>query len=334
MRRATSLAAVFLALVLPARAMSFHTSFEQLISDLETLQAEHAVPGFALTVVSGRHGLQTGAGGVADLDSGRPVTANTLFRIGSITKTFNALAILLLVEQGRLDLDTLMRKIIPDAPLENPWADTHPVRVAQLLGHERLLEATSIARMERPATTLGARHGLTYGCGPGLDQSLRKGFRWYGHGGDGDGYLSHFAYNREADAGYFLTINAFKHDALHAMRDRVQDHLTHALSPPRPPPSGIDPDTLRQLTGTYVAVTRRFAWQAPDRLDEDRLQVVLEDGALYTRSSNGRRLLIPAGAHRFRREGQPLATIAIAAQDGDRYLQAEFGNYRRVGEMP
>ena len=89
--------------------MSFHTSFEQLISDLETLQAEHAVPGFALTVVSGRHGLQTGAGGVADLDSGRPVTADTLFRIGSITKTFNALAVLLLVEQGRLDLDTLMR---------------------------------------------------------------------------------------------------------------------------------------------------------------------------------------------------------------------------------
>jgi hypothetical protein len=198
-----------------------------------------------------------------------------------------------------------------------------------MVGHERLIEAASIARMERPATTLGARHGLTYGYGLGLDQSLRKGFRWYGHGGDGDGYLSHFGYNREADAGYFLTINAFKHDALHAMQDRVQDHLTHTLSPPRPPPSGI-----RQLTGTYVAVTRRFAWQAPDRLDEDRLQVVLEDGALYTCSSNGRRLLIPAGAHRFRREGQPLATIAIAAQDGDLYLQAEFGNYRRLGEMP
>jgi CubicO group peptidase (beta-lactamase class C family) len=453
--------------------MSFHNSFEQLISELEILRAEHAVPGFALTVVSGRRGLQTGTGGVADLDSGRTVTADTLFRIGSITKTFNALAVLRLVEQGRLDLDTPLRKIVPAAPLENPWADTHPVRVAQLLehssgllditreefdhntpfstleaafawrprarvvqwppglhpvysnanaglaglviervsgqdyqrfiteqllrplgmrsaglsddettrrrlatgydtdgktpipywhmifpplgainatpremgallklflrrgvvGHERLLEEASIARMEQPATTLGARHGLTYGYGLGLDQSLRKGFRWYGHGGDGDGYLSHFGYNREADAGYFLTINAFKHDALHAMRAHVQDHLTHALSAPQPSPSAINPDELRQLTGTYVAVTRRFQWQTP-LLNEDRLQVVLEDGALYTRSSNGRRLLIPAGAHRFRREGQPLATIAIAAQGGYLYLQAEFGNYRRVGEMP
>jgi CubicO group peptidase (beta-lactamase class C family) len=200
-----------------------------------------------------------------------------------------------------------------------------------VVGSGRLFEASSIARMERPATTLGARHGLTYGYGPGLDQSLYKGFRWYGHSGDGDGYLSYFGYSREADAGYFLTINAFKHGALNAMQARVQDYLTHALHPPQPPPSDIDPDTLKQLTGTYVAVTRRFQWQAPDRLDEDRLQVVLEDGALYTRSPKGRRLLIPVDAHLFRREGQPLATIVIAAQDGDLYLQADFGNYRRVG---
>jgi CubicO group peptidase (beta-lactamase class C family) len=474
MRCATSLAAVMLALVLPARAMSFQGSFEQLISDLETLRTEYAVPGFAVTLVSGINGQRTGAGGVADRDSGRAVTADTMFRIGSITKTFNALAVLLLVEQGRLDLDTPLRKIIPDIPLENPWADAYPVRVAHLLEHssgllditreefdhnapfptleaafawrpqarvvqwppglhavysnanagliglviervsgqsyerfiteqllrplgmrsaglsddestrrrlatgydtdgktlipywhmifpplgainatpremgalldlflhrgvvgtERLLDASCIERMERPATTLGARYGLTYGYGVGLDQSLRHGFRWYGHGGDGDGYLSYFGYNREADAGYFLTINAFNHDALSAMRARVQDYLTRTLSSPQPPPSDIDPDMLRMLTGTYVAVTRRFPWQATARLDEDQLQVVLEDGALYTRSSNGRRRLIPAGAHLFRREGQPLATIAIAEQDGDLYLQADFGNYRRVGVVP
>jgi len=472
MHRAMSQAAVLLVLGFPLLGMASHASFEQLIADLETLRAEHGVAGFALTVVSGSNGLQTGAGGVADLDSGRPVTADTAFRIGSITKTFNALAVLLLVEQGRIELDTPLRKIAADVPLENPWADTHPVRVAHLLEHSsgllditreefdhnvpfptleaafawrpqarvvqwppglhhvysnangglaglviervsgqdyahyiterllrplgmrtaglvddeatrerlatgydtdgtspipywhmifpplgainatpremgallelflhrgkvgsgRLLDAASIARMERPGTTLGARHGLTFGYGPGLDQSLHKGFIWYGHGGDGDGYLSRFGYNRVADAGYFLTINAFKQDALNVMRDRVQDYLTKALSAPRPTPASIDPETLRPLTGTYVAVTRRFQWQTLTRLDEDRLQVVMEDGALYTRSANGRRLLIPVDADRFRREGQPLATIAITSQDGDVYLQADFGNYRRVGE--
>ena len=474
MRRARSQAAAFFALGLPMLAFASDASFEQLLAELDTLRAEHEVAGFALTVVSGRHGLQTGAGGVADRDSGRPVTADTLFRIGSITKTFNALAVMLLVEQGRLDLDTPLRKIATDVPLENPWADTHPVRVAHLLEHssglldvtreefdhnvpfptleaafawrpqarvvqwppglhhvysnanaglaglviehvseqdytrfiterllrplgmhtaglvddqttrerlatgydtdgktpipywhmifpplgainatpremgallelflrrgkvggERLLEAASIARMERPATTLGARQGLTYGYGPGLDQSLHNGFLWYGHGGDGDGYLSRFGYNRVADAGYFLTINAFKQDVLNEMRDRVQDHLTHALSAPQPAPASIAPDRLRQLTGTYVAVTRRFQWQTQAQLDEDRLQIVLEDGALYTRASNGRRLLIPVDEHRFRREGQPLATIVITPEDGELYLQADFGNYRRRAKRP
>ena len=471
MHRATLQAAVVLALVFPVRAMPSQPSFEQLIADLEALRVEHRVPGFAVTLVSGRHGQQTGSGGLADLDSGRPVSADTLFRIGSITKTFNALAVLLLVEQGRLDLDSPLRKIVPTAPLENPWAETYPVRVAQLLEHSsgllditreefdhntpfdsleaafawrprarvvqwppglhsaysnanaglaglvierasgqdyaqfiserllrplgmpsasltddtltrrrlatgydsdgktpipywhmifpplgainatpremgallqlflqrgktgtgRLLDAASITRMEQPATTLGARHGLDYGYGPGLEQSLHQGFRWYGHGGDGDGYLSRFGYNREADAGYFLTINAFKQEALRAMRTRVQEYLTHALSALRPPASDIDPETLGALTGTYTAVTHRFHWQASTQPDADWLQVELQGGALYTRSAYGRRLLIPVTANLFRREGQPLATIAIAAQDGELYLQADFGNYRRVG---
>lgn len=188
--------------------------------------------------------------------------------------------------------------------------------------------------MERPATTLGARAGLTYGYGPGLDQSLYQGFRWYGHTGDGDGYLSSFGYNRAADAGYFLTINAFNHDALRAMRERVQDFLTHTLPAPQAPATSLDPESLRPLTGTYVAVTRRFQWQDPARQDADRLQIVLEDGALYTRTAKGRRRLIPVTAQLFRREGQPLATIAIAVQDGERYLQADFGNYRQTGELP
>jgi CubicO group peptidase (beta-lactamase class C family) len=448
------------------------TAFEQLIDELEVLRTKHEVAGFALTLVSGRHGVQTSAGGVVDRDSGQTVTSDTLFRIGSITKTFNALAVMLLVEQEDLDLDTPLRKIAKDAPLDNPWAETHPVRIAHLLEHssgllditreefdhnvpfptleaafawrpqarvvqwppgmhheysnanagfaglviervsgqeyacfiteqllrplgmntaglvddeatrerlatgydtdgktpipywhmifpplgainatpremaallelflghgeiggERLLDPASITRMERPATTLGARNGLKYGYGLGLDQSLHKGFIWYGHGGDGDGYLSRFGYNREADAGYFLTINAFKQEALHEMRDRVQNFLTHDLPVPQSPPAGGDPDTLRPLTGTYVAITHRFQWQTQAQLDADRLQLVLEDGALYTRSANGRRLLIPVDAHRFRREGQPLATIAIVEQDGDLYLQGDFGNYRRLEE--
>lgn len=471
MRDAAIGIAFLMMLGLPLVAMALPTKYQQLLDDLETLRVEHEVAGFALTLVSAS-GVQTATAGLADLDSGRPVTTDTLFRIGSITKTFNALAVMLLVEQGRLDLDTPLREIVADVQLHNPWADTAPVRVVHLLEHssgllditreefdhnepfptlddalawrssvrvvqwppglhhvysnanaglvgqviervsgqdyvsfiserllrpmgmrtaglvadastlqrlatgydsdgrtpipywhmifaplgainatpremgvllelfirrgkvgeKRLLEADSIARMERAATTLAARNGLNYGYGPGLDQSLHEGFIWYGHGGDGDGYLSSFGYNRNADAGYFVTINAFKQAALDAMRDRVRAYLTDGLTVKQPAQAPVDLDELRPLAGTYVAVTRRFPWQSMDHMEADRIQLVLEDGALYTRTTAGRRQLIPVDALRFRREGQTVATIAIAQYRGNYYLQADFGNYRRIAK--
>lgn len=142
MRNAVIRITVLLVLGLPVLAKASSTTYQQLIEDLETLRAENGVAGFALTLASAS-GVQTTAAGLPDLDSGRPVTADTLFRIGSITKTFNALAVMLLVEQGCLELDAPLREIVADVQLQNPWADTAPVRVAHLLEHSSgLLDIT------------------------------------------------------------------------------------------------------------------------------------------------------------------------------------------------
>src|SRR4051794_32063453 len=45
------------------------------------------------------------AHGVADIATGTPVTEDTVFRVASITKTFTAIAVMQLVEQGVVDLD-------------------------------------------------------------------------------------------------------------------------------------------------------------------------------------------------------------------------------------
>ena len=65
----------------------------------------HPAVGLAVGVV--RNGsLEFFSGhGVADIAANTPVTQDTVFRIGSITKTFTAIAVLQLWEQGLIDLD-------------------------------------------------------------------------------------------------------------------------------------------------------------------------------------------------------------------------------------
>jgi CubicO group peptidase (beta-lactamase class C family) len=70
------------------------------------------VPGVALGILAdGRE--QTHAFGVTNIDHPLPVTDDTLFQIGSISKTFTGTAIMRLVEQGKLRLDDPIRKHLP-----------------------------------------------------------------------------------------------------------------------------------------------------------------------------------------------------------------------------
>lgn len=57
--------------------------------------------------------------GFANYENAVPLTENTIFPIGSITKTFTAVAILKLEEQGRLKLDEAITKYLPDLPYKN-----------------------------------------------------------------------------------------------------------------------------------------------------------------------------------------------------------------------
>ena len=67
--------------------------------------------------------------------SERPVTEGTLFRIGSISKSFVALSAMMLVEEGRLDLQAPLRELAPEIEFTNRWEKTHPVRMVHLMEH-------------------------------------------------------------------------------------------------------------------------------------------------------------------------------------------------------
>ena len=70
------------------------------------------IPGLALGVVQGDHVAYLKGYGVAGPD-GRSVTAQTLFILGSTSKSFTALAVMQLVEAGKIDLDAPVTKYLP-----------------------------------------------------------------------------------------------------------------------------------------------------------------------------------------------------------------------------
>ena len=94
---------------------------------------ELKVPGAAAGVWNaGRK--ETAAFGVTSIMNPLAVTPETLFQIGSITKTMVATVVLRLVEQGRLDLDRPVRAILPELQLADE-ASAADLTLRHLLTH-------------------------------------------------------------------------------------------------------------------------------------------------------------------------------------------------------
>lgn len=95
--------------------------------------ARWRVPGVAVGELSADTHALAGFG-VASLETGYPVRADSLFQIGSISKVFTATLVMMLVEEGKLDLDTPVLAYIPDLKLADPDARER-VTLRMLLSH-------------------------------------------------------------------------------------------------------------------------------------------------------------------------------------------------------
>lgn len=142
--RAPRTAAVSAALVLAAvmvRAQPQETpdapagTIEELRAQVQRVLDETGVPGAGLALVRANGIEWAGGVGFADRDAKTPVTADTHFRVGSISKTFVAMALVQMEGEGLVDLDEPLREIAPEIAVDNPWAATAPVRVIDLLQH-------------------------------------------------------------------------------------------------------------------------------------------------------------------------------------------------------
>ncbi len=118
--------------------------------------ADAGIPGAALAIVQDGHAVDLAGIGTADA-SGRPVTPDTPFAIGSLTKSMTALAVYQLVEAGELDLDGPVARYLPWFHLDGDSGPS-PITVRELLDQTSGI-STSAGRsaFHGPVTSLDAQ---------------------------------------------------------------------------------------------------------------------------------------------------------------------------------
>ncbi|HEB28655.1 MAG TPA: class A beta-lactamase-related serine hydrolase, partial [Porticoccus sp.] len=447
---------------------------------LEDIQKISGIGAVSIAMVEDDKVFFIGGFGQYGNNNTQALNADSIVRIGSITKTFTALAYLHLVERNKAQLNTPVRQLLPEIPLENPYKDT-PATMAMMLEHtsglrdlsrkefshpvaltipeafsldpdarkiftrpgehynytnagagyisaaiekitqenydswfmesilqpmgmhnsqlhwsdaieknrvrgydsdlhtelpywhtlfraygslnssardmsqllrmllnrgtldgKQIFAADTLKRMETPLTSLAAQQGLRLGYGLGIRSSEYKEHVIFQHGGDADGYLSQIGYSHDSRRGYFLSINAYRHDIKNTLQKQLDDWLVD--DSPDPPLSAtslitgsrhasqdkLSTKTLNQYIGHYQSAVARFSGQQPASIE-----LKLLNGKLH-RSSQDKTLwfeLIHVENHQFRDKGEVLASsIFVEDSDGKLHLQAYYGSYKKLIE--
>ena len=118
-----SLFFVFLLLTISARA-------DEVDNFVRAQLAERHIPGAAIAVIKNGRVVKSEGYGLASVEFNAPVTKETVFEIGSVSKQMTAAAIMLLVEEGKINPDEKISKYLPATP--DAWKN---VTVRHLLTH-------------------------------------------------------------------------------------------------------------------------------------------------------------------------------------------------------
>lgn len=132
-------------------------TIKQIEALIQQEMTRQSIPGMSVAVgINGQVRYAKGYG-TADLENSIPVKATTVYRTASIAKPMTATAVMLLSEQGKLDLDAPIQKYCAAFP-EKPW----PVTARQLLAH-----LGGVRHYTKPGESSGTTHYFT------IEESLK-----------------------------------------------------------------------------------------------------------------------------------------------------------------
>jgi CubicO group peptidase (beta-lactamase class C family) len=124
---------------------------ERFIEQLDKRRTELGVPGAAVVVAQQDRIVRATGLGVRNLESREPVTDETVFAVGSVTKQFTAMSVVLAVSEGKMALEDHPRKYVPAFHLQDPDADAN-VNLIDLLTHRTGLDRSDVTWLLAPFT--------------------------------------------------------------------------------------------------------------------------------------------------------------------------------------
>jgi CubicO group peptidase (beta-lactamase class C family) len=155
------------------RQAKLRSAFPRIDSLVQAFVAQRRVPGYAFGIIIDGRLEHITAGGIANLATSTRIDTASVFRIASMSKSFAALAILQLRDEGKLDLDAPAERYVPElASLRYATTDAPRITVRHLMTHaagfpednpwgDQQLDATEAAFSEM------MRRGIPFSTAPG-----------------------------------------------------------------------------------------------------------------------------------------------------------------------
>ena len=120
----------------PQRRTKLAGAFPEVDRIVGEFAMRNHIPGAAWGIVIDGELAHVGATGYRDLDTKSPVTPDSVFRIASMTKSFTAISILKLRDEGKLSLDDPAERYVPELKsLMYPTSDSSRITIRNLLSH-------------------------------------------------------------------------------------------------------------------------------------------------------------------------------------------------------
>jgi CubicO group peptidase (beta-lactamase class C family) len=278
-------------------------TLDELDRRLEETFKAGVIPGAAVALVEKGQIVFAKGYGVADREKGTAVSADTVFRAASISKSLTGIAVMTAVEDGKVSLDGTLHDLAPAVHFVNPWESTDPLRLVHLLEHTTGWPDISL----RVLTTEGEGWSLRRGVDASSDRFVS---RWP---------PGRFAvYNNAGPAVAGLVLEAATGQEFNAyMRERVLRPMGIATGD-----FDLAPEMAGRLSKSYSPDGRETAFQHIILPPAGSLNVSVKELAqlvlffLGRGTVGGQRILSPESVARIERSESSLASLHGLADGG------------------